>query len=86
MATKKTLKVVLKRADSGKLGSGRKDQYTGITVCWPRAGRRFVLKRTDSHKKRVFRTSPVKSSKKDGEGRVFKTVHGSTYRVCKAPA
>lgn len=66
------------------IGSGRKKSYHGTIVAWPGKGRVLTLSRTDSHKKRVFKTSKatiVTKDKDDAQIRHIRTENGSRYRL-----
>lgn len=66
------------------IGSGRKKIYRGNIVAWPGKGRSVTLNRTDSHKKRVFKTSKatfVTKDKDDAKVRHIRTENGSRYRL-----
>lgn len=73
--------VILRRADGKKLGSGRRSEYRGTLEMQARKGSRLAVKRTDSHKARVFKTQPVvKSELKEGKP-TYTTKSGSVYTV-----
>lgn len=66
------------------IGSGRKKSYHGNIVAWPGKGRVLTLNRTDSHKKRQFKTSKatlVTKDKDDASVRHIRTENGSRYRL-----